>query len=865
MKKNNVINLSFILLAISCSKTRTPESLVSRLDKHTEKQSVLERKLANSQDGQCLKDIFSVETLKAEIKELERKYRGARMVTGRWKHIDLSRLPVPQANFLSEFGTRLGDISNPNSIDYSMCDDVPCIYNRIYGKENHVAGYVHYLWYLKFGHMLSADNKVPDQASTYPGLFNGKGISLSNYLYNENELYGLWRLSHMLKPPHTNLSALRELQRVPRGEKYEDPKFSGACGLASSAGWITLTDQCLWFDYKNVDDGFFYSSIIHELSHHVDFQQGRGTNSLYRSHRPDYMAFTGLRLNEYVDATVGMVRKWEIIPGAKFVSDYAKTSPQENFADSIAAFRVEGNKAKSLMANDHFSFISQGYYDGKAFDSDAMIKDWLQDYSTGIENLVFKAVVDCHKEPGMDRSSYFSRNDFTSPVLPSVMSCMGVNAEAIASSTRAKIMIGEPDGCNIVNPPKQSFSLTPQANTWDTLSKSYLVNVFNKYLRELQNDKQYLTRINAFYQELSDRTIAQNAYLECLGNVGEEECYSVEINRKAAEKVSSLKVPPEKMQEMTEMYASYHSYESIKQYMKKNYQVIVSANRETIRLKALEVWDRCRSIQHNDDETPTGRLYTPAGGYLISSFYNCLNAQMPEALSDVVRSISIDGQRVQHPKEELILNDEVRPVFSSVLQSAYEREKSIEANEAVDLMAKDNGAIRAQMLSDFSWVTDVMRTDQIMADCKKKAYEMIPFWPLFHLKKDLFSDYLETRGCIGISNSSEFNNWIENSKDQFNTKLDKSVDVKMEELARARAEKCLAQYPMKTQTDKVRFRQQREECLLSEWPQMEAQVLTMIMSDPMTQKYNIPEATFRGKLETIRRRLQLRIIKEYFH
>lgn len=865
MKKNNFIYLSFILLAVSCSKTRTPETLVSRLDKKTEKQSVVERKLANTQNGQCLKDIFSVETLKAEIKSLERNYQGSQMVIGRWKHLDLSRLPIPQANFLKEFGSQIGDLSDPNSIDYSRCDDVPCIYNRIYGKENNVAGYVHYLWYLKFGHMLSADNKVPDQKSASAGIFNGKSMSLSNYLYNEKELYGLWRLSHMLKPPHTNLTYLRELQRVPRGEKFEEAKFAGACGLASSTGWITLTDQCLWFQYDNDDEGFFYSSIVHEMSHQVDFQQGRGTSSLYRSHRPDYMAFTGLRLNEYVDTTGGMVRKWEIIPGAKFVSDYAKTNPQENFADSIAAFRVDGDKAKNLMASDHFSFISQGYYDSRSFDSDSLIQVWLKDYSTDIENQVFKAVVDCHKDPGNLRSNYFGRNDFSSPILPSVLGCMGMNAQTIASSIRAKIMIEEPDGCNVVSPPKKGFRLNPQESKWDISSKSYLVNVFNKYLRELQNDKQYLTRINGFYQELSDRSIAQNAYLECLGNVGEEECYSVEINRKAAEKVGSLKIPPEKMQEMIEMYVSYHSFESIKQYMQKNYQLIVSANRETIRLKAMEVWNRCRSIQHNDDETPTGRLFTPAGGYLISSFYNCLNAQMPEALSDVVRSISVDGQRVQHPKEELILNDEVRPVFASVLQGAYEREKNIEANQAVDLMSKDNGAIRTQMLSNFSWVTDVMNADQIMADCKKKAYEMIPFWPLFHLKKDLFSNYLENKGCNGISTSSEFNNWIENSKEQFNSKLDNSVDVKMEELARARAEQCLVQYPMKTQTDKVRFRKQREDCLLTEWPQMEAQVLTMIMSDPMTQKYNIPEATFRGKLETIRRRLQLRIIKEHFN
>src|SRR5690606_12112734 len=180
MRKINLIPLLILGVVASCSR-KQPESLLTKWSHKVAKESSFDRVIASSslKQQQCFKDIFDVQTLKKEVAELEKKYAGGEKVSGTWKHLDLSSLPIPQANFLKTYGDKIGDLKNPESIDYSGCEDVPCIYNRIYKKDNHVAGYVHYLWYLKLGNMLSADNDDPDQASKEDGNYNKKEHPLS--------------------------------------------------------------------------------------------------------------------------------------------------------------------------------------------------------------------------------------------------------------------------------------------------------------------------------------------------------------------------------------------------------------------------------------------------------------------------------------------------------------------------------------------------------------------------------------------------------------------------------------------------------------------------------------------------------------
>ena len=208
MKKNSLLIL-VILFIIGCSNPKDHSTFISQLEKASLDGQPVDRDLANIDADVCMKSTFSISVVKSEIQDLERKYKAGTKVKGKWKHLNLEDLPIPQANFLATFGKRLGDLNNLDAIDYSLCKDLPCVINKIYGKEDYIAGYVHYLWYLKMGNYLTAHNTVygGSYREIIPGTYNDKIFKVADYLWNEDELYAFWRLVHMIKAPHTNLTA----------------------------------------------------------------------------------------------------------------------------------------------------------------------------------------------------------------------------------------------------------------------------------------------------------------------------------------------------------------------------------------------------------------------------------------------------------------------------------------------------------------------------------------------------------------------------------------------------------------------------------------------------------------------------------
>lgn len=855
MEKSSHILLLAVLIFTGCTRNKT-ESLLSKWEKKNLSESTLERKLASGSENQCLKDLFTTSTLKAEVKSLEKKYESAERVSGSWKHLNLSRLPVPQANFLKSFGGMIGDLKNPDNIDFSSCGDVPCLFNKIHGQGDSVHGYVHYLWYLKTGQLLAADNMVPGQASDTAGIYNGKPFELSDYLFDKNELYAFWRLSHMLKSPHTTLQRLKEIQRVPRGEMFEGERFKFACGLASSAGTILLNDGCL--RVNDFDQGYFYHAVTHELTHHVDFEQGRGSRQFYRSHRDDYLAIAGMFINEFVDESGETKRQWQLRPGAMLMTGYAGTNPQENFAESISVFRVDGEQAKSNITSDHYNFVSKDYYEGRAFHREALIRQWVMKYSSEGNREIFKAVIDCSKQKSSPRSVYFKSSDFSSPVLPSMLNCIGNEAVEIGRSMRAKTFLHEPEGC--VSRHALKFN-----EEWENQTKEFLKTGFDKHLRELQKDSEYLARIQNFYKEVSDPSIARNAFISCYKESDEEGCFNQKVVEGALEKASRLKLTEEQTDELAQMYVNYHSYESTKNQTKEHYRIFVSSHLESIREKANALWQGCESQNHNDDESPSGSLFQLGDGYMVSSFYNCLNGSISEVLQESVRNLSVDDFKVQHGKEEILLTEIVMPELIKILHENYESEKAKEKQRALSTIAEDKGELRNKIVSDFEWVSNIVDNGQILKDCKKEASKLLPFLPLYHLKAELFSDLFQTSVCRNISSSEEFNQWLNSSKEEFNVKIFNGIEDKVTELGEGEAKNCLKKYPIDSAISKLRFRKVREACLVDKWPSFEEEVLRQAAADPVVVKFQIPQEKLRERLTSSRRRLQLRVIKSHFN
>lgn len=865
MKQSNFFLLGAALLSLaSCTGQKSPKSLASSWQaKHFSDSDTVVRELASSNaSGMCLNSIFSTETLKKEVLEYERKFSGT-PVRGSFRHIDLSTLPLPQANFLSRFGKEIGDQANPESIDYSGCYDLPCIFNRIYEKEDdYIAGYVHYLWYLKFGSYLSLDNKVPDQESLTPGMYNKKQFRVQDYLYNEKELYGLWRITHLLTEPFTSLTNLNEIQRIPRGESLEGYE-SNVCGLASSTGNIRLQDGCLNISTHNQDKGFLYLGVIHEMTHMLDYLQAkqRRISGWYRSHEQDYLDIVGFYKVEYTDDEGKLVSEWKLRDGAKTIRDYAATSPVENFADTLAYFRQEGEQTKRSIDSHQYSWVSKNYYHNDVFDKMGNRERLLRKYESTFTGQILTKVMDCSSTQKSYQSNYFNASDFSGMTITSwMLKCLSHEAETIAASLTARVKTYEADGC-------ASLETREDQLEWNNLIKSSLLKQFSVYVEELTNDPEYLEKVRDFTSTLKKRVIANEALFQCYKGSTQENlqsCYDlkvVEISKKAA---LDLKLPPHQAEEMSLLYLGTHPYSTVAQELYLSYRTILNSHEEMIREETEDLWNRCLNVPHDDDQKHTGQIFTLRKGYLVSSIYNCLNSELPTLIKDLVRSLEFEGEKITHPVEEMIFLEFMEPKVVAFLREAHEVESANELKELPYHFEKDREMIKEFLASDFSWIKSLSDKTSLRMSCRREALTQISYLPLYHVKRDVFTDMILNGPCQEIYSDPRYLKFIESSKSLVENEVFSKVEVLLTKYAEERALYCKQIIPWKWERTRATVRLPRKGCMSLGWDDVERAVVSELLQSPTSQRFKVDQSEIRSQISKFSSKVRNKIEEKHF-
>lgn len=876
MKLSNLLFLS-LLLTISCSKP--PKTILSKINPEFESITINSRSIATDNESRCLPDLFTVEMLKKEVERLEKKYAGGTVVTGMWRHIDLSKLPIPQANFLKSFGKKLGDISNPDSIDYSSCSDVPCLINKIYGKDQYVAGYVHYLWYLKYNQYLSASNFI-HKSSEAAGTYNGKNFSLNSYLYNEKELYAWWRLLQMNEQPFFELKTLKEIQRLPRGESFdfttkerkaieeenkklraegkpEKPMPWGeTCGVAYSQGFIVLQDICLYLS-DDLEGGNFYTSITHEMAHHVDYTAGLKTRRGYHSTDPEYYSVAGFEIEEYVDENGRVTKAWKHKKDIKLVSSYGGTSPIENFAETLSYFRHDGEHTASNTSLEHFNWISNNYYNSSSFTTKRLIQKWLDDLTTQTSQTAFKAVTDCMKSKSSTVKSIYFPTDFSTPINSSTLSCLSSFTLDLSRNLQSKVRTTRPEGCTEIA--RSGFS-----EEWLSQLKSRVLPLMNQYLEDIKKDPEYLAKIELFLKNLNKNDLSNKALLSCYLSASEEQCFNEQILKLVGEKLSSLNLPEIKLNELAELYLTAHPYADSKNEVMSSYSKFVASHLEIISEQAKSFWIECASKPVSDEETPTGDSFSTGEGYMASSMYNCLNSGFDEKIHAMVNLYSLGDLKASHPSEEILLKEFSRPELRRILSDIYVKEAAIEKNKAINYMTTAQAELRTLVLNDFSWVKNILDSIQIRSDCHKFVVSKISFPMRYHIKAKFFQDTIQNNICSNIQESSQFTKWLETLSSDMGSKAQTDLENRILALASAKAKSCLKDFPNDTQLNRIKFKTQRESCLIDSWSQLEDESAKQLESDPLVIKFKIDITKLKKTAIESRRRLQIKVIKENF-
>lgn len=810
MLKNNLWSL---LLVVACSP-QTSQKLVSERWLEGRKEFVNLRVPASGANPSCRNELFTVDEVKREALHYESQLNTGKKISGRWKHLDLKKLPIPQAKFLKSVDDNLGDLNNPNAISYADCQDAICVINKVYNSKDGLEGWMTYLWYLKMGYHLSFKNKIYSQNSPSAGTYNGKLYPLADYLFSRDEFYGFWRMSHALTTPFRNLPKMNEIQRIPRKSNIED---SGpmTCGLAWSTGYVLVNDGCLSF-WGDKDNGFIYEGVTHELGHQIDYKlageiQGAGH---YYSQVGKWKEMGGWSLKEYWDEVRKVtVQEWvTTLRNEQFVRDYARNSPAEHFADTIAYYRYSGDTTKRKIPKNVYEHLQEKVFDGLEYDTSGLFKQFEKDITTLMAADLFKMVVDCEQNPRASRTAKpLAESLFPFSVDIQTRRCLRENLNLMIDQAVIEAKLNHVDGCAALKAPDKVASFRTQ-----------IENVFSRHIIEhikvARENQEYYKKLNEFYKSLGQRVEPLKIMTSCYRQPDEKKCYDEKILELVKDLIPQDLVNAENLaNDLQKMYLDANKFEIVRADNMKLYQDFLITQAALIDQSAAKLWEICLNKGVDNSQDPIPGPFSVGENWMVSSQFNCLSMDIPEEVRRVVSDMSFEAMGITDGRESLLLFDLTLPTFTKEISRLYESARLTEASKVAQLIKDNRAKLIARLKSDFNWITKLGMMDRL---CEAEAKKEFPQDLRYHEYQQTFSATVESI-CSDVARSKDYQDWLKSQRVRVEADVVERYLVELTEQAEIRADVCLRKYPNSNFATRLINKRKRNECYESSWYEVE--------------------------------------------
>jgi hypothetical protein len=198
----------------------------------------------------------------------------------------------------------------------------------------------------------------------------------------------------------------------------------------------------------------------------------------------------------------------------------------------------------------------------------------------------------------------------------------------------------------------------------------------------------------------------------------------------------------------------------------------------------------------------------------------------------------------------------------SLIQERLVKNCSTIKDEMNQIAANEISLFKEKLEANFAWA-NTTTIDRFNSDCQKQALSLITTEQRYNLTPAIYASPIKAI-CTTVESSEAYQTWLQTQSAGLEDKVFAAIIIDVEARGEKQAKTCLITYPTDTQLNRMRYKTQRDNCLIDNWYALENEAVKVAKSDPLVQRVNLSFDSITTRMAMERRRLQLKIMKKYF-
>ncbi|MBS1959578.1 MAG: hypothetical protein JST80_08920 [Bdellovibrionales bacterium] len=701
---------------------------------NAKKETASSRKPAQNRP-QCFSDRYRQDLIAADIVDFEKDYYA------KYKDQKPSTFQFGDQNFSSLHPLTIAFLSHKRNLDktygsswiatspaQAACNGSDktgnCFVEALYGGNGAGVdeGLMHYWFFLKTGYVMSAQKVYPWFKSPIIIDVSPKDVPLQNYLFDANEWRAWWKMANLLPASMIQMPSLQTIHRLPRGAPPDEWKGTLTCGLSTgrwNAGFITLGEGCLTVNKRAPLDqkaSYFYSATTHEFAHRLaawNFSKDKNGPEVSLAESPEFMALSGWKKEELVEKTTGKISMvWKNNENGEYVTSYSRTSPAEDFAESVGYFRMkpEWVQEKSPLK---YRYIREKVYGKQGYTATELNETYTRMISDDVIESIDTWLTPCTgvtpESPALDNAAYSKipgTIQITVPIDKSATSCIQVKVTNRIAKSVADIRYDEPEGCEVMN--------KSEADIVQGVAKTIGYKL-DPYLKNDAKVTDMMKNVTEFRKAMTEEFDARTLVLACWRQDSPQACYDSKLETRYKELYEKNKAlitaGTEDVAEIEHSrFKRNFSYEVQMGKVSEFYENLMFA--ETAKIPGLvdRIWNDCKSKAGPITATKLSP-YTPGAAYMPPEMLNCVNRSLEDDQFVQLRT-SAGADRdpaitiVAADAREWIDQRVLLPRFKAALDQKLAEASKADQDRLAGMKAPQADRIASAMTKDWSWQPD---------------------------------------------------------------------------------------------------------------------------------------------------------------